>query len=205
MTDQAPPPSHRSPVKKASTVKFKSELRKAIRRNAHEVEVNFLNITAMLDMMTIILVFLLKNMTSSNAAPPQGDDLKLPKSIMVGNPKEEGVSIMITKTQILVGDNANPVVMLPTREALAQNGVDAQYKRNGPNDLYIVPLANALQSVREIDKSVRKAKGLDDKSEAVIICDEDTPYRLLVEVLFTLGQAEFGKFHLMALVTSTDK
>jgi biopolymer transport protein ExbD len=31
----------------------------------------------------------------------------------------------------------------------------------------------------------------------VIIADGTTPYRLLLEVLFTAGQAEFGKFHLM--------
>jgi biopolymer transport protein ExbD len=31
------------------------------------------------------------------------------------------------------------------------------------------------------------------------VADEGTPYRLLVEILYTLGQAEFGKFHLMVL------
>jgi biopolymer transport protein ExbD len=206
VTQQNPPASTRSPAKpQASAVKYKAELRKAIRRNAQENEVNFLNITAMLDMMTIILVFLLKNMTSSNAAPPQGDDLRLPKSVMIGNPKEDGVPVLITKTQILVGDDPNPVVMLPSREAVAQAGVDARYKRSGPNDMYIVPLANSLQSIREIDKALRVAKGLDEKSEAIIICDEDTPYRLLTEVLFTLGQSEFGKFHLMALTGSAAK
>ena len=36
-------------------------------------------------------------------------------------------------------------------------------------------------------------------SEAILIADTDTPYRLLIEVLFTLGQTEFAKFHMMVL------
>jgi biopolymer transport protein ExbD len=90
-------------------------------------------------------------------------------------------------------------VLLPSREAAAQSGVDARYKGGNANDLKIVPLLQSLQSIRTIDKAVRAANGLDDKSEAVIIADANTPYRLLIEVFFTLGQAEFGKFHLMVL------
>ncbi|MGC4086558.1 MAG: hypothetical protein QM756_01430 [Polyangiaceae bacterium] len=43
---------------------------------------NFLNITAMLDIMTIILVFLLKTLGESSAAIPQSDDLRLPNSFI---------------------------------------------------------------------------------------------------------------------------
>jgi len=46
-----------APQSRASTVRYKAELRKAIRRNSGAHDVNFLNITAMLDIMTIILVF----------------------------------------------------------------------------------------------------------------------------------------------------
>ncbi|HEU4406536.1 MAG TPA: biopolymer transporter ExbD [Polyangiaceae bacterium] len=187
------------PTPKASVVKFKAALRKAVRRNAREPEIDFLNITAMMDMMTIILVFLLKSMTTSNAAPSQGQDLTLPKSVMVGQPKEDGVVVTISKTQILVGNDANTTIRLPGREALAQSGVEAIYKRGGPNDLYITRLGEALRHFRETDLKIRRQKGLDDKSEAVIIADATTPYRLLLEVLYTLGQSEFGKFHMLVL------
>jgi hypothetical protein len=36
-------------------------------------------------------------------------------------------------------------------------------------------------------------------SEAVIIADQTTPWRLLIEVLFTLGQSEYGRYHLMVM------
>jgi biopolymer transport protein ExbD len=190
------------PVKSnsASIVRYKMELRKAIRKNAGAPEVNYLNITAMLDMMTIILVFLLKGMSSSSASIPQSKDMTLPTSIITTEPAQEGTSVLISKTQILVGEDPHPVVMLPGRDSLAQSGIDAKYKRNGPNDLYIVPLANALQSARQTDKVIRQAKGLDaSSSEAIVIADTTTPYRLLIEVLFTLGQSEFAKYHLMVL------
>jgi biopolymer transport protein ExbD len=178
--------------------KFKTELRKAIRRNAAEPEVNFLNITAMLDIMTIILVFLLKSLGESSASVPQNDDLRLPKSIIRTQPSEDGVVVTVSRSQILVGDKK--VLDLPGRESLAQTGVGAQEKRSGPNDVYIVKLGNALQSARKIDRRVREAKGLDPStSEAIVVADGSTPYRLLIEVLFTLGASEFGKYHLMVM------
>jgi biopolymer transport protein ExbD len=181
-----------------SIVRYKAELRRQIRRNAHDPEINFLNITAMLDIMTIILVFLLKTLGESSAAVPQSDDLRLATSIVKTAPEQEGVLVTISKSQIIVGDEK--VMSLPGRDSLAQTGVGAQYKRSGPNDLYIVPLGSALQAARRTDKAVRQAKGLDpSSSEAIIIADQTMPFRLLIEVLFTLGQSEFGKFHLMVM------
>jgi biopolymer transport protein ExbD len=196
MTDGRTVPKQAS----ASIVRYKMELRKAIRKNAAESEVNFLNIVAMLDMMTIILVFLLKGMASSSASIPQSKDMTLPTSIITTEPAQEGTSVLISKTQILVGEDPHPIVLLPGRDSLAQSGIDAKYKRNGPNDLYIVPLANALQSARQTDKLIKQAKGIDaSSSEAIVIADNTTPYRLLIEVLFTLGQSEYAKYHLMVL------
>ena len=187
----APPPP------RASMARFKTELRRAIRANAHEPDVNFLNITAMLDIMTIILVFLLKTLGESSAAIPQSDDLKLPLATIEEPATEEGVRVIVSKSQIMVGDDR--IMTLPGRESLAQTGVGAMHKRSGPNDLYIVPLGNALQSARRTDKAIRAAKGNPGASEAIVICDATTPYRLFIEVLFTLGQSEFGKFHLMTI------
>lgn len=187
-----PPPARQKP---ASMAKYKRELRKAITKNRHEAEIDFLNITAMLDMMTIILVFLLKSMSASSASIPQSGDLSIPKSVLTTEASQEGVAVLISKSQIVVDDN----VICPV-PADATHGVEGKYKRSGPTDLYIVPLANSLQSWRERDRQVRLATGKDPSaSEAIIIADSGTPYRLLTEVLFTLGQSEFAKFHLMVL------
>lgn len=198
MTDSAPPSSLNPNRGRASAAKVKSELRKAIRRNAVEPEINFLNITAMLDIMVIILVFLLKSLGESVATVPQSDDLRLPVSVLNEERNNEGIVLTVTKSQILLGDDV--ILKLPSRESLAQSGVGARFKRSGPNDLFIVPLGNALRNARSIDKQVRAARGRDpSSSEAIIVADSDTPYRLLIEVLFTLGQSEFGKYHLMVM------
>ena len=193
------PGSSRARPAKASVVRFKAALRKAKRRNAREPEIDFLNITAMLDLMTIILVFVLKTLASSTAAIPQSDDLTLPMSYLNVEPSEEGVMIRISKTQIVVGDEARVIAEYSNREQLAQSGLDAKYKRSGAQDLYIQPLAQELSKYRNVDKQMKEAKGQpSDTSEAIIIADETTPYRLLFEVLYTCGQSEFGKYHLMA-------
>jgi biopolymer transport protein ExbD len=198
MMPAAPPPGGPPDVPNAPLSRVKAELRKSIRKNAAEPDINFLNITAMLDIMTIILVFLLKSLGESSAAIPQSDDLQLPASFIQTQPSQEGVVVTVSKTQILVGDDR--ILTLPGRQSLAQTGVGARNKRSGPNDLYIVPLGNALQAARKTDKLIRTAKGLDTSmSEAIIIADKTTPYRLLIEVLYTLGQNEFGKYHLMVI------
>jgi biopolymer transport protein ExbD len=190
----------RAPSKgpRASKARYKAALRNAFRRNAHEPDINFLNITAMLDIMTIILVFLLKNLGESSASIPQSDDLTIPKSILDTEPSQEGVRVTISKSQIMVGENV--VLKLPERRALIESGAGAANKQGGPSDLFIVPLGSALQDARKVDKAVRLAKGKDaSMSEAVIIADQTTPWRLFIEVLFTLGQSEYGRYHLMVM------
>ena len=181
--------------KPASMSTYKRALRREKRRRAHAHEAQFLNITAMLDMMTIILVFLLKSMSASNAAVPQSNDLTLAKSVLTTEASQEGVQVIISKSQISVDSRvACPV------PGDATHGVEAQYKKNGANDLYIVPLASSLQAWREKDKQIRAATNKDPSySEAIIVIDKDTPYRLLVEVLFTLGQTEYARHHLMVM------
>ena len=79
-------------------------------------------------------------------------------------------------------------------------GAGAKYKLGGNNDLFLVPLGNALAEARKIDKAVTQALGENaNLAPAVIIADETTPWRILVEVFVTLGQSEFNKYHLMLL------
>ncbi|HEY1955322.1 MAG TPA: biopolymer transporter ExbD [Polyangiaceae bacterium] len=193
---QGPIPTQRQ--KPASMATYKRLLRKEIKRRANDPEINFLNITAMMDMMTIILVFLLKSMSTSSASLPQSNDLQIPRSVLSTESSEEGVPIVISKSHIMVEDES--VIDVPQD---ATHGVEAKYKRGGPNDLYITKLGQTVKAWRDTDRQIRIATHKDPSgSEAIIIADKDTPYRLLVEVLFTLGQNEYNKFHLMVLQSS---
>jgi biopolymer transport protein ExbD len=193
-----PPPPQPKHQKQASLATYKRELRQAIARNRVEPEINFLNIVAMMDMMTIILVFLLKSLSASTASLPQSQDLLLPKSVLNTSPdsEPEGLPVLVSKTQIIVGET----VVCPVPADAAQYGVEGKYKRGSRNDYFIVPLGSALQAWRDTDKRIRMATGKDPtRSEAILIGDVTTPYRLLTEVMYTLGQTEFSKFHMMVL------
>ncbi|NUP10283.1 MAG: hypothetical protein HOW73_29890 [Polyangiaceae bacterium] len=151
-------------------------------------------------------------MVPSSAAPiasespaPSVADTALPimpaptasKGDVTSEPGEEGVIIRISKTQITMGDEARPVVEYQPG-SIGAEGLPASVKRNGQNDLYIVPISQALVVYRVNDKRIRELTGKDPStSDAIIVADETTPYRLLMEVLFTAGQCEFGRYHLL--------
>jgi hypothetical protein len=86
----------------------------------------------MMDMMTIILVFLLKSLSSSTAALPQSEDLQLPRSVLTTAPdsEPEGLPVIISKSQIIVGES----VVCPVPPDAAQYGTEGKYKRGSRND-----------------------------------------------------------------------
>ena len=73
---------------KASMLQVKREISRKTRRRQQEHVAEELNIVAMMDMMTIILVFLLKSLSSSPANVPQSDDLRLPHSTVNTSPSQ---------------------------------------------------------------------------------------------------------------------
>jgi hypothetical protein len=80
------------------------------------------------------------------------------------------------------------IVPLPTSESWSR-GVDAQYKKDGANGLMIMPLADALN---------RTAPDAGGGGDARVFIEGAIPYRLLIEVLFTLGQNKVATFRLVA-------
>lgn len=204
----------------ASIAKYKAELRKMKRRNAVPHEVNFLNITAMMDMMTIILVFLLKSLSSSSANMPQTNDLSLPHSILEGEPAETGLQIVVSRDRILVNGNElkgievpgcfnNPADAPKPHEQYklifcpgdSQRGFAPKFKERGTqSDLGILPLLNAVETPVRVAEEIAKAKGKGGQGvEATILFDRYTSYRVMTEVMYTLGQAKIGKFHFLAM------
>jgi biopolymer transport protein ExbD len=154
-------------------------------------EVNFLNITAMMDMMTILLVFMLISFTTETANITQSDQLQLASS---GTAKEvvESVSVTLTKNAILVEGNAVADVH--------DGAIDASDKQSGDvNGLVITPLLNALTQRAELDKKIADLKGEPFEGAATIIADKATPYRLLTEVMYTAGEAKYKKYRLIVL------
>jgi biopolymer transport protein ExbD len=75
------------------------------RRKAREAagEIKELNIVAMMDMMTIILVFLLKSYQASTINVNMGEDLSIPQSTTQLHP-QENITVTVTMREVTVND-----------------------------------------------------------------------------------------------------
>jgi biopolymer transport protein ExbD len=110
-------------------------------------DVAHLNITAMMDMMTIILVFFLKSFSASIENIPVGEDLMPPKSTSQVKP-HAAVSITLTKKAIMVEDEAVA--------AVKGGAVDSSIKRDGQSGYQINPLLTVLQKHATRLKKIEK-------------------------------------------------
>ncbi len=150
-------------------------------------QIRELNIVAMMDMMTIILVFLLKSYTASAISLTQSEDIKPPVSSTRATPRDT-VAVTITPKDILVGDRV--VVAL-------EHG---QVPPAALNGRLVVPLDQALR------KEVEKLKYIAERNptapfskELSVIGDRRIPYDLLLTVLYTAGQNELENYRFVVL------
>lgn len=153
-----------------------------------------LNINSMMDMMTIILVFLLKSYSASDVSVAPSDDLTLPFSSAQKAP-EIAVNLVVEQNRILV-DGA-PVVSLEMRtdektgkSAPAIPEGDMQGQTIG--DLYEVLYEKAEQA-----DALGKRSNNEDlafKGRILLQVDKEMPYSVLRSVMYTAGQAKFGEF-----------
>ena len=142
-------------------------------------------INSLMDAMTIILIFLLMNYSVDPLRIDTADDLKLPASTPEIHPKASA-TVTVTKNGIIVNDK--PVVQIKA------GTVDKAYKQGDEASLNIQPLFEALNEEATRQKEMARLRGSKFDGVLTIIADNETEYRLLTEVLYTAGQAEFQKF-----------
>lgn len=171
---------------------------KAQKRKARRAVSDDLNITSMMDMMTIILVFLLKSYSAEDFGAAPSDDLTLPVSTSVQPPKL-AVNVSVSKSQILV--DGNPVVDLvqePDADGRMAFKIPDSAKRGAKiNDLFDALLSKAEQAKRLSEQSANE--DLKFKGEILLLCDRELPFSVVREVMFTAGQAEFSQFRFIVI------
>jgi biopolymer transport protein ExbD len=150
-------------------------------------EIKELNITAMMDMMTILLVFLLKSFASSSAALTASEDVRPPVSSTRATPKDT-VAVTVTPKNILVGE----------KEVLRLKG--GQIPPEALQGRLVVSLDAQLK------KEVEKLKYIAERNpsapfnrELSVIADKATPYDMLLTVLYTAGQNELENYRFVVL------
>jgi biopolymer transport protein ExbD len=179
-----------SEEQKATMGQVKALIRRKLRRTPPHEE-NSLNIYPMMDVMTILLVFMIMQVASETANITQSDDLQLPWTTAT-HPLSESVPIQISRAEIII--DGRPVVTL-------RNGiVDPSQKQGGANGFLITPLLTTMQQHRDRLKLIAQRNPRRPfTGEVQIIADKRTPFRTLSEVIYTIGQAEFAHMHFVAL------
>jgi biopolymer transport protein ExbD len=171
------------------TRNFRRSRRKARERAG---EIRELNIVAMMDMMTILLVFLLKSYQASTLSVNMSDGLTIPTSSTQLVP-QENISITVSMSEVAVNDRK----VVPLQGGM----IPADYKEGGRIEaFYVANIFNALK--KEVDKQKYIAqfnKNAPVSGRINVIADKKITYRTLMEVLYTAGQAELGEYKFMVM------
>ncbi|MBN2803157.1 MAG: biopolymer transporter ExbD [Deltaproteobacteria bacterium] len=147
-------------------------------------------INSLMDAFTIILCFLLKSFGSDPVQIRESDDLKLPRTTEADKGLEDAIVIAVSTKAIMVQDN---------KVADLRNGaVDESLKRDGMDGLLINPLLDSLKERVQHLKMLAARTNRPFEGMALVVADSKTNYRLITEVLYTAGQAEFVKFKFVA-------
>jgi biopolymer transport protein ExbD len=133
-------------------------------------------LTSLIDVMTILLVFLIKNMAVEGQLITPSDDLELPVSSSE-QPPRPAFMVEITKTAVVVAG-----------EVLAETGAIA-----GADSLMIPPLYTWIAAVQQM-----KADSALER-EVLIQCDREVEFDIVKRVMFTCSKAGFSDFSVLAL------
>jgi biopolymer transport protein ExbD len=173
-----------------SRLKGKKAIRSFARKLAEPETIRELNITPMMDLMTIILVFLLKNFSGDTSLITMDDNLKVPASTTLLRAKQ-AVPVTITKKMIIIeGEAVAPI----------SNGkVDSSLKPDGENGYLIQVISDTLSRIASRERKVANMTDGKFESELMVVADRTIPYRLLTEVLYSCGQAGYSNYRLVVL------
>lgn len=147
-----------------------------------------LTLNSMMDMMTIILVFLLKSYGEEPLVILPNTDV--PLTSLESNPEDMTVITI----------NKEGIFMVRQRILEIEEGhVSGNFKKGGESGWIIEPLESALRQEAEKLKSMAMASGETFNGDITIIADQSVNYRLLVEVMQTAIGTEFKRFRFAAI------
>ncbi|MEZ4819399.1 MAG: biopolymer transporter ExbD [Bdellovibrionota bacterium] len=157
-----------------------------------------LNLVAMMDMLTILLVFLLKSYSVSAMSIPVGEDqLSVPISSHIINPKE---AVKLTITGIREGSEAVIAVEEKAVVKLDEKTLSALKKSAKERNYLIKDLQTALLAkAKSIQDMAKLNESIVFDHKILVIADKDTPYWLVTSVLFSSAEAGFDQYNLVAL------
>jgi biopolymer transport protein ExbD len=153
-------------------------------RNPQKKRREELMLTSMMDMFTIILVFLLKMYSAEGSVLTNADNLVLPNSISKKKPKEVNLQLAVTNDMILV-DN-QPVA--PTEDA-------RRIPMDEP-DPVVAKLEEKLAGCFAQEEEMVKMGALNQVVGKVIVqMDKNIEFDVLFKVMNTCGKVGYNKMN----------
>ncbi len=148
-----------------------------------------IDITSLLDILTILLVFLLQSYNSSGVVINVPKGIELPKSSSESL-NNFGVNVQVSKTQIWVDDKE----ILNSENQENTNVFDEGGRR-------IIPLFNELVKIKEVIKQSEKLSPEAKKFSGIanLIVDKSLKYNYLKRVMYTCASAGFKEFKFVVL------
>jgi biopolymer transport protein ExbD len=147
------------------------------------VKVARIQITSLVDMMTMILVFLLKSFSADGEIVTPSKGLLLPESTAKKKP-EIALRISLTQKHVLVEGR----LLIKVDDMMAR-------------DEMIVPeLKRILENRRNAtEKIAENSSSVMFKGDVLIEADRKTPFKVLQRIMYTCGQTGFSNFSLLVL------
>jgi biopolymer transport protein ExbD len=175
-------------------------------------ETGALSINSLMDIVTIILVYLIKSFVTS-PIEVKDPSIDLPISTSQDSIEEASV-VMVTGPLMKYTDKQgrlqlkqNQPTMLIDGKPLLQletvTGADgnasfrvpsAEKTPPDPNGFVVNRLRVELEAARKVQEATASISEQDFAGKVIIIADRNTPYRVLMDILITCGQAGFGEF-----------
>ena len=136
-----------------------------------------LMLTSMMDMFTIILVFLLKSYSSEGTILTNADNLVLPNSISKKKPQEVNLQVAVSPEMVLV-DN-KPVLPTEDIERIPPENPDPE----------VTKLKETLQKFYAQEEEMVKLGALNKVMGRVVIrLDKNIPFDVMFKVMNTCGR-----------------
>ncbi len=150
-----------------------------------------IQITSMVDMFVILLVFLLKSYSTSPVNVTPSEDLKLPLSTSFTEPQDI-VKLVVSKKGIFIDDRKIASVDNLAGNLAMSNG---ELDKNDPN--FIVGLFKALDEQAKHTKDIAKVNDTVAFDGKILMqADRDLPYSLLQKVMYTSMLAGYSDLKL---------
>lgn len=171
-----------------------------------------LQLTSMMDILVIIVVFLLKSYTTSTYNFTTVEGLKMPISISQDVPPDS-LQVIITP-ESMTFDNERILDFVQTAANVGA-GTEATYEFKqtdlSEGGLQILPLYNALMKSRDRAELLRaKSKARDEEGnplpfegELAITADERVQYDTIRKIMYTAAAAGFKVFRFLAMKKET--